>query len=117
MSSISVTSTSQAHVPDETQASVDALADLENYFSTVNTSGMSDTKFHDQENTNLCHSYSLMSGFRHILRQLLKNKNQQNAIEMMKEDRDCSFYRFLAVFLGCINPRSFDELFKVNAFK
>merc|ERR1712176_178776 len=40
---------------------------------------------------------------------LMKNNS---VADMMNDGQECSFYRFLAVFIGCINPRSFEELFK-----
>ena len=99
---------------DETQASMDALADVKLFFTKFNTSAILQTKFHDQKDTDLCHSYSVMSGLRHIIRQILLNKNLNSVVDLMEEGRECSFYRFLAVFIGCVNPRSFDELFKAR---
>ena len=102
---------------EETQASVDVLTDVEKFFSEITVSN-AETKFHDQKDTNLCHSYAVMSGLRHLLRQFLTVKTQdtdvlKTTIQSMNQTGNSSFYRMLAVFIGCINPRSFAELFKV----
>ena len=77
------------------------------------------TKFHDQGDTNLCHSYAVLSGFRIILQNFFRTEIQDTAtrdavLKNFKPTEHSNFYKMMAVFIGCINPRSFDGLFKVR---
>ena len=78
------------------------------------------TLVHDQELTNLCHSYATMSAFRQIILLFLEeneksadlfddlHKTRQDIISGVKSKTgDLSFARMLTIFLGCVSPRSF----------
>ena len=103
-------------VTEETQASICALTEVDKFFSAI---GQSDerTKVHDQKDTNLCHSYALMSALRMILTKLFEEKIQDSAkrnelLDSLKQKKQSSFYKMLAVFIGSINPRTFDSMFE-----
>ena len=110
-----IPSLSAGYIPDETQASVDALTQVEKFFSKV-TANPQQTKFHNQKDSLLCHSYSIMSGIRYILTELFKSNITDsllltNVMDTMKPGGGSSFYRMIAVFIGSISPRIFDSLF------
>ena len=103
------------NVSEQTQASVNALTDVEKFFS--QTTCNDQTKFHNQKNTNLCHSYSTMSALRFVLGKFfvgkIKNKTLLTSVlKTLKPRKKSSFYKMLAVFIGCINPRTFESMFK-----
>ena len=75
------------------------------------------TNHHDQHNSNLCHSYSVISAFRQALIQLLKtfkNPKVKNIIQRINGNEQFSFNRMLSIFLGCVNPRSYLDPPKVH---
>ena len=118
MGSLPTSPTDHIYVPEETQASINVLKNVRKFFSEETTKNEV-TNFHNQNSTNLCHSFSLMSGFRLILRYFFETEisdpaTRDSILEMFKPDQESNFYRMLAVFNGCVNPRSFDELFKVH---
>ena len=111
---------SEMYVPQETQQSVNVMTQVEKYLTFINTSNttVNETRIHDQKDTNLCHSYATIKGFRQILRYFLRTKIsvvslRDSAMDSMRDNKPSSFNKMLAVFVGCINPRSFDQLFKV----
>ena len=115
-------STHGPDVGEETQASIDVLTHIDNFYTygsnrlTATTSGM--TRVHDQGSTYLCHSYATMSAFRQLIIQfrqanptvgsrvtrLFRNLGMKSKIDGTDEH---SFHRMLSVFLGCVNPRSY----------
>ena len=129
-----------ADVSENTQHSVDVMTEVQNYltkFGTKFNPNTEGTHIHNQKNTNLCHSYATISGLRHLLRKFLDEKIRQNksnksllnqmtcqlmkvssersfksARNAMNEKSDCSFNHMLSVFVGCVSPRSFNDLFK-----
>ena len=118
-----------AHVSQNTQNSVDVMTDLQNYLTPVNPSFITtddDTHIHNQKTTNLCHSYATISGLRKLLRKFLDDQLPmmsllflsdessflESAREAMNEKGDCSFNHMISVFVGCVSPRSFNDLFK-----
>ena len=124
-------------VSDNTQNSVDVMADIEIYLTSIGTSFVTNpdgTHIHDQKMSSLCHSYAVISGLRKILRKFLENerssvdsnaslsssiKNEMidridSAKKSMNERGKCSFSKILSVFVGCISPRTFDDAFKVS---
>ena len=89
------------------------MTEVEKYFSEIDTNSAEETKIHDQKNSQLCHSFAVISGLRYIVRNFLKSEEvNDDVLNMMKDNRESSFYKTLATFLGCVNPRSFDEVFQ-----
>ena len=126
-------------VTDNTQHSVDVMADIKIYLTRIGTSfsiNPDGTHIHNQKRTSLCHSYTVISGLRKILRKFLGNEilrahsnaflssflkkdiiNKINsALTSMEERGDNSFSKSLSVFVGCISPRTFDGAFKVSLY-
>ena len=107
------------NVSVNTQVSVNVLTEVEKFFSQI-TVNNDLTKIHNQKHTNLCHSYSVISGLRLVLRNFLTRKIQDaSLLDVLLEDfepkKGSSFYKMLAVFIGSVNPRAFDGLFKKSA--
>ena len=113
-------STTKFEVSENTQCSVDMMTQIENHFTAVQaiTDGQATgvTMVHDQHFTNLCHSFATMSGFRGVLLNLAKSvQNEfganmvdcQEVIEEINKTGAFSFNHMLAVFLGCVSPRSY----------
>ena len=91
------------------------------------------THFHDQKETNFCHSFAAVSGMRNGLKKATENKESKEirgrisvevrgnktAQEVLvdstdSDDKDfknvCSFQKMLAGFINNVNPRSLDGL-------
>ena len=96
------------------------MSQIENHFTAAQkiTEGRAKgfTMVHDQHSTNLCHSFATMSGFRQILLNFAeKAKSEigsneagcQEVIDGINTKGEFSFNRMLAVFLGCVSPRSY----------
>jgi len=75
--------------------------------------------------TNLCHSFATMSAFRQVLLNFIKKVQRKSPPEIaarckkiiaeINEKGEYSFNRMLAVFLGCISPRSYSNFSKQSA--
>ena len=79
------------------------------------------TDFHLQKESNLCHSFAILSVFRHCLILFMKSNPSKNIIsklkvkfnaidiirEMKKPYGEYSYEKFMKIFVACVNPRSF----------
>ena len=98
---------------DNTQASVDLLSQMKSILTELSLQGHDATLVHDQEHTNLCHSFATMSCFRKCIMSLVEAESKTNMFcavsEMEKEmaTGEYSFRNMLTVFLGCVSPRSY----------
>lgn len=103
---------------ENTQASQNVLTQIEYFLNSIDEPSSDRTAVHDQEWSNLCHSYALISCFRQVLIKLLRTiqANSQTAqkqakiddvIQEIKGKGRFSFYRMLTGFVGCVSPRSF----------
>jgi len=123
---------SEFQVSQNTQASIDILKQVDNFFAATNKLGQNQTEVtfvHDQEFTNLCHSFATMSAFRKTLLQLVeshKNIYGQNFGTLIYDDVESgiktkvgefSYNSMLTVFLGCVSPRSFNTKAEIQAAK
>ena len=114
--------TSVRDISENTQNSVDVMTELENYLTKIGTSfvvNTDGTHIHDQKRTNLCHSYSTISGLKQLMRKFLENEvsdisARKLVLKSMNERGDCSFNRMLSVFVSCVSPRTFEDLFNVS---
>jgi len=104
-------------IPHNTQKSID-MTKLENLTnltkSSDNLSG-NRTYFHNQKESQLCHSFAAVSALRQALLKFLKNfaTNEKLATienEIEKLDGKYSFKIFLVNFVGNVNPRSYQGL-------
>jgi len=75
------------------------------------------TAFHQQQKSALCHSFSIISGFRHCLLKFLKslqNIDQEELskieAELKKSDGIYCYRNFLVNFIANVNPRSYEGL-------
>ena len=81
---------------DLSQISVGLLPALKSELDT-------NAELYSEEYPNLSHSYSVIQSVQLALLELLAEKKEE--ISDVKNDR--YFYKMLAVFMGCVNPRSF----------
>ena len=93
---------------DITQQSVDMIDCLSKFLSLSTSSEYEMGQFHDQKDTYLCHSYAVLTALEFLLDDFItsqKNKKEEILRKAMKTRTkfNCS----MAVFLGCISPRSF----------
>ena len=107
-----------ADIPHNTQKSID-MTKLENLTnltkSSDNLSG-NRTYFHNQKESQLCHSFAAVSALRQALLKFLKKfvtadeKLATIEKEIENSDGKYSFKMFLVNFVGNVNPRSYQGL-------
>ena len=122
------------NVTEDTQASLDVMHQINDFFESIsqpNDKVTELTMFHDQQFTNLCHSFCTMSSFRHVLiefiltdeacrhhtwkrtvhrmKNVVSSQTETKTTKLCKEidgKGDYSFNQMLVGFLACVNPRS-----------
>ena len=108
-------------VAENTQHSIDMtnLNNLTNLTRSSDNFSLGRTKFHNQGESQLCHSFATMSGLRHSLLELVEEKRKNNypgekykmiKNEIITSSGEYSFRMFLINFLGNVNPRSYQGL-------
>ena len=105
-------------VEENTQGSVKMQKEIEyaSEFYTTNkrlTSKFITGKIHNQKDTNLCTSISVMSGLRAAQAYYLGNNgHDRNTIRTEQDDvkGKFSFDKCLVLFTGCVSPRSLDGI-------
>ena len=123
---------SDFQVSENTQASIDILKQVDNFFAATNKLGQNQTEVtfvHDQEFTNLCHSFATMSAFRQTILQLVESHKKiygQTFGTLNYDDVESgikakvgefSYNSMLTVFLGCVSPRSFNTAAEIQTAK
>ena len=78
------------------------------------------TDFHAQTNSNLCHSFAILTVFRKCLIIFIEFISQTYASkkflcdylikEIKNPDSEFSYTNFFKIFVSCVNPRSFQGL-------
>ena len=119
-------SISQVNISDNTQASLD-MTDLDNLGDLVTSHQIyteNRTDFHAQKDSNLCHSFAILSAFRKCLMIFIQFISQNDASkklicddlikEIKKPTGEFCYANFLKIFVSCVNPRSFQGLSNVK---
>ena len=119
-------SISQVNIGDNTQASLD-MTDLDNLGDLVTSHQIyteNRTDFHAQKDSNLCHSFAILSAFRKCLIIFIKFISQNDASkklicddlikEIKKPTGELCYANFLKIFVSCVNPRSFQGLSNIK---
>ena len=98
---------------------VENLTNLTNLTISYDFSSIGQTRIHSQGDSKLCHSFAIVSALRHALLNFLKTltSTAPETIKYIEEqitttDGKYSFRLFLVNFIGNVNPRSYQGLFK-----
>ena len=106
-------------IAENTQCSINVqkIEDLTNLTKSSGTFSGDRTSFHQQRKSALCHSFSIISGFRHCLLKFLKSlqnidqdKLSKIEEELKKSDGIYCYRNFLVNFVANVIPRSYDGL-------
>ena len=77
------------------------------------------TRLHDQNFSNLCHSFAINSSFRRELCNVMEGETDvfenKTRLEVLNEYETCSFSNFLIDFVAKISPRSLHGLTEQNS--
>ena len=108
-------------IGEETQLSFNVMNTV-NVFSQAQLIPKTEaTMIHDQSHTSLCHTVSVTSALRHVLKEFIENQravhisnnntkeveNCEKILNGINENGKYSFNRMMAGFMGCVNPRSY----------
>ena len=116
----------QVNIRQNTQVSLD-MTDLDTLGDLVISHKIyteNRTDFHVQKESNLCHSFAILSAFRKCLiifiKIISKNDPSKKVMcdylikEIEKPDGEFSYQKFFKIFISCVNPRSFQGLSKLR---
>lgn len=112
---------------ENTQASVYVLNEMDNFLKAMEgTSKDADGKplvIHDQQQTELCHSFATMLAFENAIKDFLRRLHAEfmaqpentksitspymEYLEKINDRESDSFRPMITIFLGCVSPRSF----------
>ena len=71
--------------------------------------------------SNLCHSFAVISAFRHCLIIFIESIESVDTLAILTEIKlpngEFNFQKFLKIFLACVNPRCFHGLSQLNSEK
>jgi len=111
------------NISQNTQRSID-MTQLDNITNlTRSSSNFSDgrTHFHDQKNSELCHTFATLSALRQAILKFLKNFTSEKVATIEQEIYNpngvYSYKIFLANFVGNVNPRSYQDRVLKRIFK
>ena len=106
------------NILEHTQQSIDMnnLNNLTNFTRSSDNFSGNRTQLHNQKDSQLCHSFAVVSALRTALLNVIKNLNLTDEKRKQIQDKICdpksewSFKMFLVNFVGNVNPRSYQGL-------